>query len=66
MILIFLSNLFFNENENQKNNCNSFSAFYEDEKRMRALKIQSENLLNMKIVVNYLSFVFHVEVKAKS
>ena len=29
---------------------------------MRAFKTQSKNLLNMKIVVNYLNFVFHVEV----
>ena len=33
---------------------------------MRALKIQSKNLLNMKIVVNYLNFVFHIELKTKS
>ena len=41
-----------------------FFFFYE--KRMRALKIQSKNLLNVKIVVNYLNFVFHFEVKPKS
>ena len=29
----------------------------------RALKIQSKNLLNMKIVANDLNFVFHNEVK---
>ena len=33
---------------------------------MRALKIQSKNLLNKKIVVNYLNFLFHIEVKTKS
>ena len=33
---------------------------------MRALKIQSKDLLNMKMVVNDLNFVFHIEVKAKS
>ena len=33
---------------------------------MRALKIQSKNLLNMKMEVNYLNFVFHIEVKTKS
>ena len=44
----------------------SFSIFYENEKWMRASKIQSKNLLNMKIVVNYLNFVFHIEVKTKS
>ena len=31
----------------------------------RALKIRSKNLLNMK-VVNYLTFVFHIEVKTNS
>ena len=29
-------------------------------------KIKSKNLLSMKIVVNYLDFVFHIEVKTKS
>ena len=33
---------------------------------MRVLKIQSKNLLNMKIVVNYLNFVFQIEVNTKS
>ena len=33
---------------------------------MRALQIQSKNLKDIKIVVNYLSFVFHIEVKTKS
>ena len=33
---------------------------------MRALKIQSKNLLDMKTVVNYLNFVLHLEVKTKS
>ena len=33
---------------------------------MRALKIQSKNLLIMKMEVNYLNFVFHIEVKEKS
>ena len=30
---------------------------------MRAFKTESKNLLNMKIVVNYLNFIFHVEVE---
>ena len=47
-------------------NCISFSIFYENEKQMVALKIQSKNLLNMKIVDKYLNFVFHIEVKTKS
>ena len=33
---------------------------------MRALKIQSKNPLNMKMVVNFLNFVFRIEVKTKS
>ena len=33
---------------------------------MRVLKIQSKALLNMKIVVKYLNFVFYIEVKTKS
>ena len=32
---------------------------------MGALKIQSKNSLNMKMVVNYLNFAFHIEVKTK-
>ena len=33
---------------------------------MKVLKIQRKNQLNMKMVVNYLNFVFLIEVKAKS
>ena len=33
---------------------------------MRASKIQRKNLLHKEIVVNYLNFVFHIEVKTKS
>ena len=33
---------------------------------MKLLKIQRKNLLNMKMVVSYLNFVFHIEIKAKS
>ena len=43
-----------------------FSIFYQNEKRMKALKIQSKNLLNKKMVVNYLNFVFLNEVKTNS
>ena len=32
---------------------------------MRELKIQNKYLLNMKVAVNYLNFVFHLEVKTK-
>ena len=28
--------------------------------------MQNKNLLNMKIVINYLNFTFHIEVKTKS
>ena len=68
-MLIFLSDLFFqflHEDEKRKMNCISFSAFHENEKQMRVLKIQSKDLLNMKIVVNYLNCFFHIEVKTKS
>ena len=33
---------------------------------MRAFKIQSKNLLNMKRIDNYLNFIFHIEFKTKS
>ena len=33
---------------------------------MRLLTIQSKALLSMKMVVKYLNFVFHIEVKTKS
>ena len=45
-----------------KQSCISFSIFYENEQRTRALKIQSKNLSNKKIVVNYVNFVFHAAV----
>ena len=45
--------------------CILFSIICENEKQIRALNIQSKNLLNEKIVVNYLNFVFHIEVKTK-
>ena len=67
LILIFLSNSFFKFlHENEKWTVFRFPFFYENEKRMRALKIRSKNLLNMKMEVNYLNFVFHNEVKVKS
>ena len=46
--------------------CFLFSVFYQNEKRMKALKIQSKNLLSKKMVVNYLNFVFLNEVKTNS
>ena len=52
--------------KNEKRNVFRFPIFYENEKRMKILKIQRKNLLNMKMVVNYLNFVFLTEVKSKS
>ena len=52
--------------KNEKRTVFRFPFFYENEKQMRALKIQSKNLLNLKIIVNYLNFVFHIEVQTKS
>ena len=43
-----------------------FLIFHENEKRMRALKIRSKNLLNLKTVVNHLNFILHIRVKTKS
>ena len=61
LISIFLSNSFFNsfmKMKSEKRTAFCFSFLFENEKRLRALKIQSKNLLNMKIVVDYLNFVF--------
>ena len=69
LILIFLSNSFFNsfmKMKNEKRTVFRFPFFYENEKRMRVLKIQSKTLLNKKMVAKYLNFVFHIEVKTKS
>ena len=69
LILICLSNSFFNFSIKMKNETRTvfcFPFFYENEKRMKPLKIQRKNLLNVKMVVSYLSFVFFIEVKAKS
>ena len=67
LILICLSNLFFNFFIKVKNEKRTvFRCSYENEKQMKVLKIQRKNLLNMKLVVSYLNFVFLIEVKAKS
>ena len=69
LILICLSNLFFNffiKMKNKKRTVSRFPFSYENEKRMKVLKIQRKNLLNMKMVVSYLNFVFFIEVKTKS
>ena len=52
--------------KNEKRTVFRFLFFYENEKRMRVLKIQRKTLLNMKMVVKYLNSVFHTEVKTKS
>ena len=52
--------------KNEKQTVFRFPFFYENEKRMRVLKIQSKTLLNMKMVGKYLNFVFHIEVRTKS
>ena len=65
-ILIFLNSSFFNffmKMKNEKWTVFRFPFFYQNEERMRLLKIQSKTLLNMKMVVKYLNFVFHIEVK---
>ena len=69
LILICLSNSFFSffiKMKNEKRTVFCFPFSYEHEKRMKLLKIQRKNILNMKIVVNYLNFVFLFKVKAKS
>ena len=52
--------------KNEKRNVIRFPFFYENEKRIKVLKIERKNLLNMKIGVRYLNFVFFIKVKAKS
>ena len=69
LILICLSNSFFNffiKMKNEKRTVFRFPFFCENEKRIKLLKIQRKNLLNVKMVVSYLNFVFFIEVKAKS
>ena len=51
--------------KNQKGTVFPFPLFYENEKRIKVLKTQRKNLLNMKVVVSYLNFVFFVESKYK-
>ena len=67
--MICLSNSLFNffiKMKNEKQIVFRFPFSYENEKRRKVLKIQQKNQLNMKMVVNYLNFVFLIEVKAKS
>ena len=65
--MICLSNSLFNsfmKAKNEEGTVFHFPFFCENEKRMKALKIPSKNLLNMKMV--YLNFVSLIEVKTKS
>ena len=48
--------------KNQRQTVFRLPFFYKNEKRMRVLKSQNKTLLNMKMVVKYLNFVFHIEV----
>ena len=69
LTLICLSKSFFNffiKMKNEKRTVFVFPFSYENEQRVKVLKIQRKNLLNMKTAVSYLNFVFHIEVKAKS
>ena len=52
--------------KNEKRTVFRFPFFYENEKRMKVLKIHRKNLLNMKMVASYLNIAFFIEVKAKS
>ena len=52
--------------KNEKRTLFRFPFFYGNEKRIKILKIQRKNQLIMKMVVNYLNFVFLIEVKSKS
>ena len=56
-----LSDLFLNSLIKMKNEKTvfCFPFFYEKAKQKGALKIQIKNLLNIKVVVNCLNFVFH-------
>ena len=54
------------KSKNDKRTVFRFPFSYENEKRMRVLKIQSKALLKMKMVVKCLNFVFHNEIKIKS
>ena len=68
LILICLSNSFFNffiKMKSEKRTAFRFLYSYENEKQMKVLKIQRKNLLNIRMVVSYLNFVFLIEVKAK-
>ena len=42
--------------------CISFSVFLWKRKTNEGIKIRSKNLSNMKMIVSYLNFVFHIKV----
>ena len=52
--------------KNEKPTVFRFPFFYENEKQIKVLKIQRKNLINMKVVVSYLNFVFFIKIKVKS
>ena len=54
------------ETKNGKRSEFHFPFFYENEKRMKVLKSQTNSLLKLKMVINSLNFVFRIEVKTKS
>ena len=69
LILICLSNSFFNFFIKMKNELYFVFHFFMKMKmknELKVLKIQRKNLLNMKMVVSYLNFVFFIKVKSNS
>ena len=50
--------------KNEKRTVFRFPFFYENEKQMKVLIIQRKNLLDMKMVVSYLNFVYFIKVTA--
>ena len=68
LILIFLSNSFFNffmKMKNEKRTIFCFPFFLWNGKANEGIKIQRKDLLNMKMVVNYLNLVLHTDVKTR-
>ena len=66
---MFLSNSFFNsflKVKTKKRTVFRFSFFMKFKNEQRALKIPNKNSLNKNIALNYLNFIFHIDVKTKS
>ena len=66
---MFLSNSFFNsflKVKTKKRTVFRFSFFMKFKNEQRASKIPSKNSLNKNIALNYLNFIFHIDVKTKS